>query len=127
METIQQLIKVEKEAREYGFDWPNTEMIFEQIISECEEIKNSIKLEEGVKRIQEEIGDLMHAVYSLCIFMNCDPIETLKITTDKFETRFSILKKLAQEEGYNTLKGQNIDVLMKFWNEAKHKLNNNEI
>ncbi|MFV9880642.1 MAG: hypothetical protein AB8U16_04080 [Rickettsiales endosymbiont of Dermacentor nuttalli] len=38
---IDKLNEIEKKAKEFGFDWPNVEMIFEQIINEVEEIKGS--------------------------------------------------------------------------------------
>lgn len=40
---LQNLILLKKDARGYGFDWPDHEMILEQAIAECREIKEAIR------------------------------------------------------------------------------------
>ena len=77
--TLKKIVKLEREARNFGFDWPNKEMIFDQIISEIEEIKQAKDSE-----LQEEVGDLLHAVISLCIFLNYDLEETLGYVVTRF-------------------------------------------
>jgi len=67
MNSLQQLILLEHEAREFGFDWPNIGMILDQAISECDEIKDALAQDEPDHRIQEEIGDLLHTAVSMCI------------------------------------------------------------
>jgi GNAT superfamily N-acetyltransferase len=39
---LSQLVALERDARSYGFDWPNREMVIDQAISECEEIRAAI-------------------------------------------------------------------------------------
>ena len=58
MSPLQKLIILERQTSLMGFDWPNTEMIIDQAISECDEIKRTIQMGEGRKRLQEEVGDL---------------------------------------------------------------------
>lgn len=69
--------------------------------------------------LQEEIGDLLHAAFSLCVFCGFSPEITLNNTLDKFEKRLSLVKILAQQQGLQTLKGRSFDELMVFWDEAK--------
>lgn len=113
------LVALEKNARLFGFDWPNQAMIIEQIISECGEIKEAFELQEPKERIQEEIGDLLHGALSLCLFTGFEPEQTLLKTVEKFSARMQALKALARERGLVTLKGQPIELLLTLWAEAK--------
>jgi NTP pyrophosphatase (non-canonical NTP hydrolase) len=73
---LHDLLFLEKDAREFGFEWPNEAMIIEQVIDECKEIKEAIEKKERHERIQEEMGDLLHSTISLCDFAGFDLNET---------------------------------------------------
>lgn len=113
---IEEIIKLENKANDFGFSWPNLQMIIDQITSECEEIKQELDNDE---RLQEEVGDLMHAVFSLCVYLKLDPQLVLQKTAHKFDNRLSKVIELAQEQGYKDLQGQDIQVIMEFWNKSK--------
>ncbi|MDI9819013.1 MULTISPECIES: MazG nucleotide pyrophosphohydrolase domain-containing protein [unclassified Legionella] len=116
---LQTLISLEKDARDFGFDWPDQQMIIEQAISECEEISEAIAKGEGKERIQEEIGDLLHTAISLCLFSGFEPEQTLANVVDKFSSRLLALKEITKKQGLSTLKGQSIQFMMELWLEAK--------
>lgn len=116
---LQNLILLEKDARSYGFDWPNHEMILEQAIDECREIKEAIDDAEPPERVQEEIGDLLHTTISLCIFSGFDVEETLSKTNEKFEKRMKAIKMLTENHNLPNLQGQSIEFMLKLWKEAK--------
>ena len=118
---LDKLIDLEADAREFGFDWPNSAMIIDQTIDECREIKEAIEKNEGDDRIQEEIGDLLHAAISLCIFMDFDVHETLEKVSDKFKTRMQAMKTLTQASGLQNLQGQSIEFMLTLWQKAKLK------
>ena len=95
-----------------------------QIQSECVEINehlDSTALENKIK-LQEEIGDLLHAAFSLCVFCKFDAEETLEKSVNKFERRFNAVKIVAQENGLETLNGMPFDELMRYWDKAKNKV-----
>lgn len=121
MTLLEKLTTLENEADRYGFKWENAHQIMAQIQSECVEINEHLDLTESENRVrlQEEIGDLLHAVFSLCVFSKFDPEETLTKSVDKFERRFNAVKALAQEKGLETLNGMSFGELMQFWNKAK--------
>jgi RPE2 domain-containing protein len=48
MSALKDLITLEKDARAYGFDWSDYEMILEQVIDECREIKEAIENGEAI-------------------------------------------------------------------------------
>ena len=124
MNLLYKLIQLEHESNEFGFAWPNVEMIIEQAISECYEIKDTINQNEPPERIQEEIGDLLHAVVSLCIFLELDVEKVLNAAIAKFANRLKALKHIAYEQGFDDLKGQPISVLLDLWEQAKKTKNN---
>lgn len=118
---LEKLIQIEKEAETFGFKWENPHQIMAQIQSECVEVNEHLNAcqPENSNRLQEEIGDLLHAVFSLCIFCKFPLEETLTKSIDKFERRFNKVKSLAKENALQTLNGMPFDELMKFWDSAK--------
>lgn len=116
---LKDLISLEIEARDYGFDWPNQDMIIDQAISECAEIREAIDLGESDQRVQEEIGDLLHTALSLCIFSGFEPDETMAIITKKFGRRLESVKTLAKQRGLTSLRGQTTEYMLGLWGEAK--------
>jgi uncharacterized protein YabN with tetrapyrrole methylase and pyrophosphatase domain len=120
MSSLQKLITLEQKSSLMGFDWPNTQTIIDQAISECHEVKQTIQANEGRKRLQEEVGDLLHAAISLCLFEGLDVDETLEHVNKKFEGRLTALQQIMKDRGLLTVKGQPFDFLLELWEEAKH-------
>ncbi|KTD18110.1 MazG nucleotide pyrophosphohydrolase domain-containing protein [Legionella jordanis] len=118
---MDELIALEQEARSFGFEWPNEEMILDQALSECAEIKEALENGESQKRIQEEMGDLLHTAISLCLFAGFHPEDTMAKIASKFKARMQALKEDAYQNGLKHLKGQPPSMLMKLWQEAKKK------
>ena len=118
MSILEKITILEKQASEFGFKWENTDQIMAQIDGECDEIKEQLQESHQIK-LQEEIGDLLHAVYSLCIYCGFSPLTTLEKATAKFERRLNIVKQLANEQGLTTLENHSFDELMAYWKKAK--------
>lgn len=122
MELLDKVVALEEEAFEFGFRWENSEQIIQQIHNECVEIEEHLNhgiSQENQPMLQEEIGDLLHAVFSLCVFHRMSPRVTLGQALTKFERRLRAVKLLAEEDGLSTLEGQSFNVLMSFWDRAK--------
>ena len=93
-----------------------------QIHSECNEIKEHLDHDlskENQTALQEEIGDLLHAVFSLCIFCKLSPRVTLGQSITKFERRLRAVKLIAEERELINLEGLPFDELMHIWGRAK--------
>lgn len=120
--SFEKLAHLEEEADDFGFMWHHPFQILEQIVSECDEIKQDLEQKGDREHLQEEIGDLIHAAFSLCLFCKFDAQETLDKSIHKFEKRFNELKKLTHESGRENLQGQPVEVLMDFWNQAKRSV-----
>lgn len=124
MTILEKLTCLEKEAEAFGFKWENTHQIMSQIKSECDEIDEHLAhiTNDNKAKLQEEIGDLMHAVFSLCIFCELDAKETLSKSVNKFDRRLNAVKTIAAENGITTLDGYAFDALMQFWDQAKKRV-----
>ena len=121
MPLFKQLTDLEIEASEFGFRWYNAEQILTQIRNECDEF-NAHLIDNDTVKLQEEIGDLLHAAFSLCVFCGFDASETVEKSVNKFERRFGCVKKIAKEHGLTTLNGKPFEELMTFWDEAKQRV-----
>jgi len=121
MNILDKIALLETEAATFGFKWETPQQIKEQIISEIAEIDVHLQ-DKHQEKLQEEIGDLLHAVFSLTVFCGFDPQTTLEKSVNKFEARLTILKQLTAEKGLSTLNGKSFDELMQFWNEAKKRI-----
>jgi len=122
---LEQIVCLEKEAADFGFQWETTQQIMAQIQSECLEVDEHLKAAgDKINRaaLQEEMGDLLHAVFSLCVFCGMSPEETLANTLSKFDKRLKSVQSIAKEQGYAHLKGKTFEELMAFWNEAKRRV-----
>lgn len=116
---LNDLLSLEKDARTFGFEWPNEAMIIQQAIDECKEIKEAVEKQEKRERIQEEIGDLLHSAVSLCDFTGFDVEETLAKVNIKFGKRMQAIKQLTHELGLPNLKGQTFEFMLDLWRKAK--------
>jgi len=122
MDLLQKTLALEHEASNFGFCWENTTQIMAQILSECQEVSEHLNQDatpDNTLLLQEELGDLLHAVFSLCVFCKLNPKDTLEKTLTKFERRLNAVKKLSHQMGFTTLKGQSFDELMQVWDKAK--------
>lgn len=119
MNALQKLIYLEQDSRKFGFDWPDHFMILDQIIDECREVRDEIDQGSNKEKLQEEIGDLLHSVISLCVFSGFDVVETISKTNAKFSRRMQLLKELTKQKGLENLQGQSIDFMLNLWREVK--------
>ncbi|MGQ3891970.1 MazG nucleotide pyrophosphohydrolase domain-containing protein [Legionella sp. CNM-4043-24] len=122
MDLLEKVFNLEREADNFGFRWENTSQIMAQITSECAEIDEHLTSDPASlsrAHLQEEIGDLLHAAFSLCVFCQFDPTETLTKTLGKFERRLKAVKSLAAERGLSDLNGHSFEELMAIWAQAK--------
>lgn len=118
MNILDKMTALEKEADAFGFKWETAEQIKDQINSELREVDVHL-LDNDKTKLQEELGDLLHAVLSLTVFCGFDPHKTVEDSVNKFEKRFNLVKQLAAEQGLKDLNGKSFSELMAFWDLAK--------
>lgn len=117
---LDKIVKLEKDAEAFGFKWETTEQILAQIQSEYHEVAEQLQqVDANPAKLEEELGDLLHAVFSLCVFCKLSPQATLDKALIKFERRLGAVKQLAKAEGLMTLESHSFEELMAYWNKAK--------
>lgn len=112
---------LEKEAVLFGLQWETKAQIMTQIRSECLEIEEHLEAKDKRAALKDEIGDLLHAVFSLCTYCNFDTELTLRKSLDKFEHRLNAMKTIAKEQGLENLQDKAFDELMRYWELAKQR------
>ncbi|MFY7697991.1 MAG: MazG nucleotide pyrophosphohydrolase domain-containing protein [Legionella sp.] len=119
MNLLEKMVQLEERAQNFGLCWESSAQIMAQILSEYHEVSEHLQMDANQDRLKEEIGDLLHAVFSLCVFCQLNPIQTVKESLDKFEKRLKAVELLASEQGLDNLKGHSFAELMSYWRKAK--------
>ncbi len=119
MNILDKVQHLEHEAAEFGLQWETAEQIMVQIRNECIEVEEHLHAPAQKGQLQDEVGDLLHAVFSLCVFCNLSPQDTLQKSLNKFEGRLNSMKEIAKEQGLSHLQGKSFAELMHYWDEAK--------
>lgn len=109
--------KIQKKAAEVGFDWDSVHGALEKVEEEFKELtdildSHDMELKEG------ELGDLLFAVVNVARFLHINPEQALERTISKFMTRYKYVEDKSEINGIN-MKECGLEVLDKFWNEAK--------
>jgi MazG family protein len=110
-------LKLTNKAAKVGFDWKNTENIFDKIDEEVVELRAAI--ENGdVSDIDEEIGDLLFAVVNLARRLDIEHESALKRSNRKFRRRFRYIEKELESAG-KRIEESALEEMDALWNIAK--------
>ncbi len=117
--------RIQQKAASIGFDWQKAPPILGKIEEELGELR--VEVERTISHstdgsqtnrdaIEDEIGDLLFSVVNLARFLDVDPEKALGKTNRKFRRRFVKI-----EERIDTASPPPLDVLDRYWNEAKEE------
>jgi XTP/dITP diphosphohydrolase len=108
--------RIQEKARGVGFDWDNSEQVFEKLKEEIEELKEEVN--EGTDKIEDEFGDVLFSMINYARFVDVDPEAALEKTNKKFIKRFQYLETESAKDGkkLGEMKLEEMDV---YWNRAK--------
>lgn len=90
--------RIQDKAASSGFDWDQTEQVFEKVKEEIEELHQEVRLADQ-ERIEAEFGDVLFSLINYARFINVDPESALERTNKKFIRRFQFLEKEVKKEG----------------------------
>ena len=100
------------------FDFESAELVMDKIAEEMVEVSEAV--ESGVSPdIEEEIGDLLLTVTSLCRKLHVDPEVALNKATDKFINRFDKIEQIVLSENKD-MKEMTMTELDAIWDKIKH-------
>lgn len=107
-ETFQQRVK------RVGFDWPDVQGVYDKVVEELLEVKQS----ETANEFEDEIGDLLFAVVNLARWHEVDAESALRQANRKFRQRFEKLEGEVRKQGKDIAK-LDIQELDQLWNRVK--------
>lgn len=111
--------KLQKRCAKVGFDWDNSQAVFEKVEEELQEVREKMDRSpiQAVK-LEEELGDLLFVSVNLCRHYDIDAESCLRKANAKFERRFRGVEKLAKTEG-KTVSDYSLQELDDFWHRIK--------
>jgi len=92
-------VKLKKRASTIGFDWDDWQPVAGKIREELEEVETCIAQQEGLERVEEELGDLLFAVANLSAQLKIDPENALRKANLKFSNRVNRMLDYLQAQG----------------------------
>jgi MazG family protein len=110
-------LKLTNKAAKVGFDWENTDQIFDKLDEEVAELKEAIS-EGETGNVAEELGDLLFVVLNLARHLDVEPETALKKTNRKFRQRFKFIEDELKRNGKD-LEGASLKEMDDLWNKAK--------
>ena len=109
--------KVGKKAK--CFDFADADEVMDKVCEELTELSEAMRGEDPAA-LEEEMGDLLLSVTSLCRKLKIDPEIALNRATDKFIDRFSEIEEAVLNRGMN-VDQVSTEELNRIWDENKHK------
>jgi MazG family protein len=114
-------LKVSEKAVSVGFEWDNTEHVWEKLLSEIDELHVELTRPEpeiNREEIELELGDVLFTLVNIARWQKMNPEESLLLAIDKFRTRFRKMEELTSRP----LKELSKEELNDLWEEAKRRL-----
>ncbi|MCL2247105.1 MAG: nucleoside triphosphate pyrophosphohydrolase [Lentimicrobiaceae bacterium] len=108
--------RIQEKARGVGFDWENTEQVWEKVQEELSEFNK--EREQNSDKMEDEFGDILFALINYARFVNINPEDALEKTNRKFIQRFNFIERKVQEQG-KQLSDMTLGEMEVLWQEAK--------
>ena len=109
--------KIQKKAGSVGFDWQETEPVYDKVNEEIAELKEAAKTG-NAERIEEEYGDLLFSVVNLGRHLKVTPEIALTKASDKFIKRFEKMEAEAVKDNLDMAQ-LSLEELDKLWENSK--------
>jgi XTP/dITP diphosphohydrolase len=112
--------RIQDKAKAVGFDWENSNQVFEKVKEELHELHVEIESNTSKEKIEEEFGDLMFSMINYARFIDVNPEDALERTNKKFIHRFQYIEEKAKDNN-KQLSEMTLQEMDEYWNEAKRK------
>ncbi len=128
---LSRAIKLQEKAARVGFDWPDICPVFDKMreeLAELEEVavaadpRGAAEAQppspQEMKRIKEELGDLLFVMANVARHLKLDPEEALRCANDKFTRRFLHIEQRLAQVGKSPAES-NLQEMDELWDEAR--------
>ena len=109
--------RLQQDAAEYGFDWPNIHPVIEKLEEEVEELKRAVRTGDR-SEISDELGDVLFVCMNIARHTRINAEIALRDTNQKFMRRFDYVLKQMKSAGY-PLNQQQLDRMESYWQQSK--------
>lgn len=106
--------RIQDKAKGVGFDWENSDQVWEKVLEELNEFKEAKTTEEQ----EEEFGDLLFSLINYARFKGIHPEDALEKTNKKFIYRFQYLETESAKDG-KKMGEMSLNEMDEYWNKAK--------
>lgn len=110
-------IRLQEKARQVGFEWNNSQEVWEKVEEETRELKEAEDSGHPL-RIEEEFGDLMFSLINYARFLHIDAETALERTNRKFIERFTKMEQAVVLSG-KQMTDLSLEELDAVWNAVK--------
>ena len=108
--------RVQDKAHGVGFDWKDSQQVWEKVREEMEEFKT--ELDNHSDKKEEEFGDLLFALINFARHQHIHPEDALEKTNKKFIKRFQMMEMEAEKKG-KSIADMDLDEMENLWQLAK--------
>ena len=111
--------RMQEKARGVGFDWKETEQVWEKVNEEIGELQQEVARGDAAA-MEKEFGDLLFSLVNYARFIGVNPEDALERTNRKFLHRFKYIEEQARKNG-NALHQLSLEQMDALWNQAKRE------
>jgi len=119
MPSLARAYRLQEKASKVGFDWEHKEDVWKKVIEEIEEMHEMEKSGDK-EEFEKEMGDVFFALTNYSRFLGVHPENALRLTNEKFISRFEYVEKKIKELG-KSFSESNLKEMDKYWEESKKK------
>ena len=110
-------MRIQEKARGVGFDWDNSNQVWEKVQEELNELK--VEVDAKSDKQEDEFGDLLFALINYSRFIGVNPEDALEKTNKKFIKRFQYLEEESKKDG-KKMGEMTLEEMDVYWNKAKN-------
>lgn len=107
--------RMQEKTKQVGFEWENKEQVWEKVVEEIEEFRETVEQAMAQDKKEEEFGDVLFSLINYARFVGIDPETALEKVNQKFKQRFEYIEAQAPKP----LTEMSLAEMDKLWNQAK--------